>query len=449
MQGLSEGTTLMAFLDGTTSLSGVQMKKSFALFALLAACMPAEDNQEPNGKQDRPEVNCATVDLATPSDAAQAVADANNAFAVDMYAQVADRAESNQNLFFSPFSITSAVGMTLAGAEGETEAQMREVFHVGDDEMEHHLGYGELHPLVFGKAADCETTTLNMANRLFGQTGYPWLDGFLDVSSLDYGAELEELDFVSDPDGARVHINDWVADQTEDRIEDLLPSGALTSATRLVLANAIYFDANWDQPFEQAMTANSSFTRGDGSTVTTPLMFQEIGARSAVVDGIMAVELDYDGGAQSMVVMMPQSTEGQPASAFDGALIDSIEDELALAGDVWLGLPRFSFTQDTDLKSVLTDLGMVDAFNEAAANFNGMADASFSESLYISGAFHKAFISVDEAGTEAAAATAVVVGTESAPALNFIADRPFEFYIRDNSSGTILFMGRVQDPTTN
>ena len=425
------------------------MRKSFALFALLTACMPGEDDLQPDGKQDPAPVDCEDVSLVAPSDAAQAVADASNAFAMDMYGEVLDRAQPNQNLFFSPFSIASAVGMTLAGAEGETEAQMRAVFHVGDDEIAHHLGYGELSPVVFGKATECETTTLNMANRLFGQTAYPWLDSFLDVTSLDYGAELEELDFGDDPEGARVHINDWVAEQTENRIEDLLPVGSINGLTPLVLANAIYFDANWEHPFEPSQTRNSSFTRADGSTVTVPMMSQELSARVAMVDGVKALELDYDGGAQSMVLMMPENPDEDlaPASAFDGLLIDRIEDELADGGDVYLAMPRFSFTQETDLKSVLQELGMVDAFLEASADFSGMADASSGEQLYISGAFHKAFIAVDEAGTEAAAATAVVVGTESAPGFEFIADRPFEFYIRDNSTETILFMGRVQDPT--
>lgn len=440
--------TLTMCQVGTPVASGVAMKKSFALFALLAACAPAEDKPSVDDG-DRPETNCTPVEPGIPTDAALDVADASNAFAVDMYDTVASTASAQQNLFFSPFSISSALGMTLVGAEGETEAQMRSVFHFGDDEAAHHQGYGELSQVVFAKSIDC-AATVKMANRLFGQAGYPWRTDFLDTTGLDYDAELEERDFQVDPERERVYINDWVAEQTEDRIQDLLPLGAISAATRLVLANAIYFNADWDSPFEEDRTADSTFTRADGSQVTTPIMYQELDSRVAFAEGIMAVELEYDGGTQSMVLMMPEnpSEDFAPASAFDTGILTAIEDSLDYSGEVFVGLPRFSFSQETDLKAALQNLGMVDAFVDGTADFTGMADMSATgESLYIGGAYHKAFIAVDEAGTEAAAATAVVMDTESAPMLTFIADRTFEFYIRDNATGTILFMGRVSDPT--
>ena len=428
--------------------SRAAMNRPLALFALLAACAPAEEDAQKD-REPTPEVDCSPVDLATPSNAALTVADASNNFAVDMYNTVASRSEVHDNLFFSPFSISSALGMTLAGAEGETERQMRAVFHVGDDEAGHHQGYGELSEVVFAKPSGCDAT-VKLANRLFGQTGYPWLDDFLDVTSLDYNAELEERDFAADPDGERSYINDWVAEQTDDRIRDLLPEGAVDTGTRLVLANAIYFDADWDSPFEDRGTQESTFTRSDGSEVSTFMMYQTLRPRTAFVDGIAAVELDYKGGTQSMVLMMPEDPEGDhaPASAVDRDLLGAIEDTLEWSTEVMLGLPRFRFTRETDLKSSLLEMGMVDAFDEGSADFTGMADpATTGDSLFISGAFHKAFIAVDEAGTEAAAATAVGVGTTSVPAFTFIADRPFEFYIRDNPTGTILFMGRVHDPS--
>jgi len=427
------------------------MKKSMMLFALLVGCVPAEEDRKDRGQ----DTDSDPVDLCQPVDVAAtpgaiAVADANNAFAMDMYDVVAESAPTNDNLFFSPFSISSALGMTLAGADGETAAQMRAVFHTGDDEAAHHAGYGELRQAVFAKGANCDAT-LNMANRLFGMEGYPWLEPFMDITAGDYGAPLEEVDFPADPDGARVYINDWVAEQTEDRILDLLPAGAIKPVTRLVLANAIYFKGDWEHAFDEGNTRDTMFTRADGSTVTTPVMFETVEARMAFARGFMAVELDYQGGNQSMVVMMPENPEAylETGSAFDLALVEEIEDSLASVGDVWLGLPRFSFEQETPLKEVLISMGMVDAFQEGAADLTRMTNPSETgEPLYIGGAYHKAFVAVDETGTEAAAATAVVVDMESsAMSAEFMATRPFEFYIRDNVSGSILFMGRVNDPT--
>ena len=426
------------------------MNKSLALFAVLAACAPAVEESQKNDEP-TPETDCAPVDRATPSDTALDVADASNAFAVDMYNTVAEGAEGDENLFFSPFSISSALGMTLAGAEGETERQMRAVFHIGDDETAHHQGYGELSQAVFAKPTDCDST-VKMANRLFGQTGYPWLDTFLDVTALDYEAELEERDFAANPDGERIYINQWVAEQTEDHIQDLLPEGVIDASTRLVLANAIYFNADWAHPFEASATQESTFTLRDGSEVTTPIMYQTLITRSTFVDGLMAVELDYEGGTQSMVLVMPENADEDfaPSSAFSAQQLVAIEDSLADMGEVSLGLPRFDFTRRTDLKDILEEMGMVDAFSEGIADFSGMADqATTGESLFISGAFHKAFIAVDEAGTEAAAATAVGVGATSAPSIQFVANRPFAFYIRDNATGTVLFMGRVHNPTAD
>jgi serpin B len=416
------------------------------LFALLAGCVPAEDDHQKvsPGSDPDPAPRCEPAEVEV-TDAARSVADSNNAFAVDMYATIAETAPVEQNLFFSPFSISSALGMTLAGAEDETAAQMRDVFHIGDDAAAHHAGYSDLRTAVFTKGVNCDAT-LNMANRLFGQVGYSWFEGFLDVTADDYGAPLEELDFEADPDDARVYINDWVADQTEDRILDLLPVGSIDASTRLVLANAIYFKGDWEHAFKVSNTRDVNFRRPDGSTVQAPIMFETIEARSAIVDGFLAVELDYQGGNQSMVLMMPESSESD-ASAFEAELVQSVEDSLADLGEVWVGLPRFSFEQETGLSDVLKNMGMVDAFEASVADLDGMVGQQDS-GLYIGGAYHKAFVAVDEVGTEAAAATAVVVSDESATmTFDFVADRTFEFYIRDNHTGAILFMGRVSDPT--
>ncbi len=425
------------------------MQKSWMLFALAFGCVPTEEEQKRREADPTPDPApaCEPLEVAV-SDAARSVADANNAFATDMYATVAASQSPDKNLFFSPFSISSALGMTLAGAEGETAAQMQDVFHIDDDVAAHHAGYSDLREAVFAKGVHCDAT-LNMANRLFGQVGYPWFGDFLDVTAGDYGAPLEELDFEAGPEDARTYINDWVADQTEDRILDLLPPGSIVTATRLVLANAIYFKGNWEHAFDVTNTRDVDFLRPDGSTVQAPTMFETIDTRSAIIDGFLAVELDYQGGNQSMVLVMPEdpAATGVAASAFESDAIDAVEDSLTELGEVWVGLPRFSFEQETGLSDVLKDMGMVDAFEPSIANFDGMVGSPDS-GLYIGGAFHKAFVAVDETGTEAAAATAVVMNDESASmTFDFVADRTFEFYIRDNLTGAILFMGRVTDPT--
>ena len=428
------------------------MKKSIALFALLFGCMPvveeAKERPDTPEPDPAPEAPCEPEDVSLTASASM-VAEASNAFAMDMYDEVQAAAPVNENLFFSPFSVSSALGMTLAGADGETAAQMRDVFYVDDDEAVHHEGYSDLRQAVFAKGANCDTT-LNMANRLFGMEGYPWLEPFLDTTASDYGAPMEEVDFLGDSEGARVHINDWVADQTEDRILDLLPPGSIQPITRLVLANAIYFQGDWAHAFDPQNTVDSSFTRPDGSSVTTPMMFETVQARTAFAQGIKALELEYQGGQQSMVVMMPEDPQSDeaPASAFDLELVDALEGAFVDAGEVAVGLPRFSFTQETDLKDVLMSMGMVDAFDSGRADLTRMAEPlDTDEVLYLGGAYHKAFVAVDETGTEAAAATAVVVDSYTSEGPEFVANRPFEFYIRDNLSGSILFMGRVADPT--
>jgi serpin B len=373
------------------------------------------------------------------------VVDANTAFALDAY-QVIAREEGN--VFFSPFSVSAAFGMTLAGTNGDTEAEMMEVLRIDMAEADFHEHFGALIQDLNGDFN--RPYTLEIANQLWGQEGWPVQDEFLSVTSDHYGAAMELCDFSADPDGCRNDINSWVEDQTRGRIEDLLPPGSIDGLTRMVLVNAIYFLGDWANAFDPNDTTDGAFTLADGSSVTAPLM--TAGFETAEVgwtDGVGVLRLPYDSDEVSMVVLLPESHDGLPD--LEAELTPEGLDELLAsteqAVDLQVTLPKFEFTKRVDLVPVLQELGMELAFDCTRADFTGLTDEAHAEGLCITGAFHKAFVSVDEEGTEAAAATAVVVGYESVvEPLAFTADHPFLFLIRDDLTGSILFMGRVADP---
>ena len=289
---------------------------------------------------------------------------------------------------------------------------------------------------------------LSLANRLWGQEGYHFLPDFLALTRESYGAELAQVDFVHEAEEAREAINTWVEEKTEGKIVDLIPRGVLDELTRLVLTNAIYFKGDWSKPFPKAATRDDTFHVGGGKTVTVPLMFKndDFGYRAG--DGLKVVELPYGKGDLSAVAILPDAVDGLPA----------LEAKLT-AEDLgrWLGelrrrkvqvfLPRFKLTSQFSLRDVLAELGMHRAFDRDGADLSGI---STQEKLHISAVVHKAFVDVNEEGTEAAAATGVVVATRAAmvrqePAV-FRADHPFLFLIRDTRSGSILFVGRVDNP---
>jgi serpin B len=285
-----------------------------------------------------------------------------------------------------------------------------------------------------------------VVNAIWGQKGYPFLDAYLDTLAVNYGAGLRVLDFQAAPDQSRVVINDWVAEQTEDRIKDLIPQGAIDKLTRLVLTNAVYFNAAWASQFEEAATSDGVFHRPGGSDVTVPMMHQSGYFQYAEYDDYAAIELPYDGLELSMLILVP--SEGSLGS-FEQRLTSALAQE-SIAGlvgqPVVLSMPRFKVESSFGLNDALSSLGMTAAFDQSAADFSGMDGA---RDLYITDVVHKAFVDVDESGTEAAAATAVIVGATSAPAqpVQLTIDRPFVFAIRDIPTGTILFLGRVTDPS--
>jgi len=281
------------------------------------------------------------------------------------------------------------------------------------------------------------------------QAGLEIIQEFLDTLAVNYGAGMRTVDFVNAAEAARQAINDWVSEETAGRIKDLIPPGAIDDLTRLVLTNAIYFKASWLEPFDPKDTADGAFHLLDGSEVTVPMMHKAaLRTRYGETGGVQAVEIPYYPGNVSFLLMLPPQGEFEGFEAsLDAEAIDEILSEMSDA-DVDLRMPRFEFESDVDLKDQLKALGMEKAFDFDQADFTGIAVKGV-QNLYISDALHKALISVNEQGTEAAAATAVIVGDESAyPLAEVNADRPFVFLIRANATGTVLFMGRVVDPSS-
>jgi len=371
----------------------------------------------------------------------------NSAFAFELYQAL--KGEEG-NLFYSPYSISLALAMTYAGARGETAQQMADTlqFLLGQDKLHPAFNWLDAELAQRGEGAegqDGEEFRLNIVNAIWGQKDYEFLSDFLDVLAENYGAGLRILDFMTETEKSRLTINDWVYDQTEKRIEDLIPQGAIDALTRLVLTNAIYFNAAWAYPFDEDMTGDSFFYLLDGGQVSVPMMKQTESFGFTEGEGYQAVELRYDGGELSMVILLP---EAEQFEAFEQTLnAQQVSDIISSLRpiEVSLTMPRFEFDSEFGLKDTLAGMGMPIAFS-GAADFSGMTG---NPELFISDVVHKAFVAVDEAGTEAAAATAVIVGLTAVPPppIEVTLDRPFIFLIRDIDTGTILFLGRVMNPS--
>ncbi len=374
----------------------------------------------------------------------------NTRFALDLYDNLRQSAEGN--LFISPLSISLALAMTYTGASGDTADQMADC--LGFDLAPDAIGpaFRDLVDdlITRGSAEDdpsgeVTARALNIANALWGEQTYPFSDDFMDNLEDDFGAGLQLVDFKNEPDAARNDINEWVEENTEDRIQDIVPEGALNADTRLVLANAIWFYGAWANPFEPDDTEDGDFTLLDGDTVSIPFMRQTKFMSYAEGDGFQAVELPYAGSGFSFTVILPDAGE---FDTVEESLDTSFLDDL-VSTDVRLELPKFSFEFDAALADPLKALGMTDAFNGNLADFFGMIGDPEADPLFISEVLHKAFIAVDEEGTEAAAATIVMMeGATAAPSepVEIRVDRPFIFAIRDTETGTLLFLGRVLDP---
>jgi serpin B len=386
---------------------------------------------------------------STPEPAPALVA-GNTAFALDLYAEL--RAAGSGNLLFSPYSISQALAMTWAGADGETAAQMVATLGFPADQPAVNAAFAALNADLIARGSGGEGEgALRVANALWGEQTYPFSEAYSAEIERSYGAGLQETDFAGAPEAAREEINAWVAEQTEDRIQDIVPPGVITELTRLVLANAIYFYGPWRDTFEPSDTEDDTFNLLDGGTVTVPFMSQQETFPYAAGDGWQAIELPYEQEGFAMTILLPdEGTYDAFEEGLDAATLDAALGQLDWT-DVVLHLPKFEFTFGESLADALKAMGMTDAFDPDLADFSGMVDGTPPEQLSIGNVLHKAFISVDEEGTEAAAATAVIVGaTSAAPPedpLEVWVDRPFLFAIRDTVTGTLLFLGRVLDPS--
>ena len=426
--------------------------------ALLAACSAPGASSTPSGSTASPVASAqaaADIELAVANGvarlsadptAAKRAAEALNAFGVDLYAQVRT---ADGNLVVSPASIALALSMARAGARGATATEMDKVLHdLASDANANWIAsldssLADRTGSFKDQTGQAQQVTLRIANANFAQRGFALESNYLTALAERFGAGVKLVDYATAPETARKAINGWVADQTEQRIKELLAQGTVDAMTRLVLVNAIYLKAAWLSPFETSATAPAAFHLADGSTAQVPMMRTRGHLEYAKGAGWQAVALPYVGQQVSMLVIVPDELASFE-KGFDAAMLTSITSSLA-EREVALGLPKFGTETKTGLADVLTKLGMPSAFSAKTADFSGMTTA---DQLFISAVVHQANIDVDEAGTEAAAATAAVMAGLAAPTdtVTLTVDRPFIFAVRDNVTGAVLFLGRITNP---
>ncbi|MBI2859726.1 MAG: serpin family protein [Chloroflexi bacterium] len=410
----------------------------FLLMLLLAGCTPAVAAAEV--KSDKPRV---TSPAASQSDLAGLV-QGNATFALSLYQALKS---VDGNLFYSPYSISAAMAMVYGGARGETEKEIASALRFTLPQAQLHPAFNSLDQELAkrgqgARGQDEKGFRLRIVNAIWGQKGFTFTPAYLDLLAQNYGAGLRIVDFVKATEPSRATINQWVSDQTEGKIKDLIPQGSVNAMTRLVLTNAVYFNAAWQYPFPKEATSNGVFRLLNGREVSVPMMRRTASLGYANGDGYQAVELPYDGRELSMVILMPEQF-GAFEGSLDGRRVAAIVEEIKVR-QVALTLPKFKFESSLGLKNALAGLGIREAFTDRA-DFAGMDGK---KDLFIQDVLHKAFVAVDEAGTEAAAASGVIVGVTSAlpDPVQVTIDRPFVFLIRDIKTGTLLFLGRVTTP---
>jgi len=421
---------------------------AIAVSGPLSACASGDQAGPVNDPGTNAGIDLASSDLARTSglpDAVPATVESLQRFAGHVFGEAAGEA----NAIISPYSIVMALAMTVNGAKGTTESEMLDVLGV-DDLARFNGGINaltqELESLggnvTRGDGSKAEIA-LDSANSLWGQRDTAWQNGFLDELARDYGTGMRQVDFVQATETARGLINAWTADKTHDKITDIIPPAVLDALTRLVLVNAIYLKAPWESPFEPTLTRPGPF---DGGRLTVAMMSEpEVSAAYRTGDGWQAATLPYAGRALAMTIVLP-----------DHGRLGDVEAALARTGTaafvaggqrrlLSLSMPKWTSRSDLGLGAALSELGMPTAFDATKADFSGMTTQ---EQLYISAVLHQGYIAVDEEGTEAAAATAVVMSTTSVPVtVPFVVDRPFLYVVHDVEHGTPLFLGRVADPT--
>ena len=405
--------------------------KNLVLFTALAVGIPviAANAQQPHNNSH------SRMDSLTSS---------SNAFAVDLYRQLTTG--KTGNLFFSPFSIHSALAMTYAGAQEQTARQMEHTLKLTLADHQTHATFRRFLRELKSRQQEA-AYQLWVANALWAQKGYNFRHTFLKLLERDYQAQLQEVDFRSQPEAVRRQINAWIADRTAQKIEDLMAKGSIRERTRLVLTNAVYFKAAWANVFREGATREETFTLLDGNTADVPLMHQTDSFAYGESPEMQVLALPYVKQDLSMVVLLPRTQKGLPA----------LEKRLSPAKlSEWLrtmqktrvrvAIPKFRLSSRFSLSSSLREMGMPDAFDPGKADFSGMTGI---KDLFIQAVVHKAYVDVHEKGTEAAAATGITMGITAAPVSppkTFRADHPFLFVIRDERTGTVLFMGRVTNP---
>jgi serpin B len=372
------------------------------------------------------------------------IAPSNTVFALELYDELSSRPG---NLFFSPFSISAALAMTYAGARSQTAVEMASALHFDLEPVALHKTFGQLLYEInaAGKEGDFE---LHTANSLWCQKDYNFLKEFVEITKENYKSAVYKADFVGAVEKARVAINSWVEEKTSGKIADLIKPGTLDPSTVLVLVNAIYFKGDWALQFDEKKTIEEPFVVAPDKTIYVDMMHQKAPFRYSDFGQFSAIELPYSGEDLSMLILLPAEMDGlnDLEEELDAAELEDVIKRLASVPpeDVNVSLPKFKMTSEFQLAKTLAKMGMPAAFTPGEADFSGMDG---SKSLFIGQVVHKAFVDVNEEGTEAAAATSVHILKASVSIVpDFRADHPFLFMVRHNHSGSILFMGRVVDP---
>ena len=379
-------------------------------------------------------------------DTLKTVLKGNSDFGFNLYQQLKGK---ESNIFFSPYSISTALAMTYAGARGQTEKEMAQVLQFSLERKSLHPSFSRLQSGL-NAIQKRGFVNLSIANSLWAQEGYKFLDSFFDINKKYYGAGLNFVDFANQTEAARKTINAWVEDKTQQKIKELLKKDppVITRDTTLVLCNAIYFKGDWLSQFDKKGTVDDDFHISPVKTIKVPMMSQKSKFSFKDFGAFSAVELPYEGDDLAMIILLPHTIDG----------MEELELKLTNANVMkWLNdisntkkqeivvrMPKFKTTCEFELKDVLSEMGMPNAFSSLSADFSGMTGR---KDLYINKVIHKAFVDVNEEGTEAAAATAVIMERKGGKVLMFKADHPFLFLIRDNKNGNILFIGRIVDPT--